>query len=46
MSFETIKIFRDYQIINGFVQMPPNLEKDRNTTTISQALTDIEGSTE
>jgi len=46
MSFETIKIYRDYQIINGFVQVPPNLEKDKNTTTISQALSDIAGSTE
>jgi hypothetical protein len=46
MSFETIKIYRDYQIINGFVQVPPNLEKDKNTTTISQALSDIDGSVE
>jgi hypothetical protein len=46
MSFETIKIYRDYQIINGFVQLPPNLEKDRNTATISQVLSDIDGSTE
>ena len=44
MSFESIKIYRDYQIINGFVQVPPNLEKDRTTFTTSQVLSDIVGS--
>jgi len=44
MSFESIKIYRDYQIVNGFVQVPPNLEKDRTTFTTSQVLSDISGS--
>ena len=46
MSFETITIYRDYQIVNGFVQVPPNLEKDKTKTTISQALSDIPDSVE
>lgn len=44
MSFETIKIYRDYQIVNGFVQIPPNLEKERTSFTTSQVLSDIAGS--
>ena len=44
MSFESIKIYRDYQIVNGFVQVPPNLEKDRTSFTTSQVLSDISGS--
>ena len=44
MSFESIKIYRDYQIINGFVQVPPNLEKNRTTYTTTQVLSDISGS--
>ena len=46
MSFETITIYRDYQIVNGFVQLPPNLEKNRTTTTISTALSSIPDSVE
>jgi len=44
MSFESIKIYRDYQIVNGFVQVPPNLEKDRTSFTTSQVLSDTSGS--
>ena len=29
MSFETIKIVRQLPVVNGFVQMPPNLESMR-----------------
>ena len=46
MSFETITIYRDYQIINGYVQLPPNMEKDKTTTTISDALVLIPDSVE
>lgn len=44
MSFESIKIYRDYRIVNGFVQLPPNLEKNRSSFTTSQVLSDIVGS--
>jgi len=29
MSFETIKIHRDYPIVNGYVALPPNEEDDK-----------------
>lgn len=38
MSFETIDIKRQYQIVNGFVQLPHNLEEDKSTYTINDAL--------
>lgn len=38
MSFETISIYRDYPVINGFVQIPPNEEPDKNSTTLEEAL--------
>jgi hypothetical protein len=46
MSFETITIYRDYQIINGYVQVPPNLVKDRTNTTVDEALSEITDSVE
>lgn len=41
MSFETIKIYRDYQIIDGFVRVPPNLESDRTTYTPNAVIAEI-----
>ena len=38
MSFETIQIFRDYSIINGFVQVPPNREGERTAYTPDEFL--------
>jgi hypothetical protein len=38
MSFETISIIRQLPIINGFVQVPNNLEKNKSTVTIQTAL--------
>lgn len=38
MSFETIKIHRQYPIINGMVQVPNNLERNKSLIEISQAL--------
>ena len=32
MSFEDIRIHRDYAIINGFVQIPPNKPLDKIST--------------
>jgi len=46
MSFETITVYRDYQIINGYVQVPPNFVKDRTNTTVSQALSEIPNAVE
>lgn len=38
MSFETIRIHRDIPAIDGFLQTPPNLEKNKNRTpTIDDA---------
>lgn len=31
MSFETIRIHRDIPAIDGFLQVPPNKEKHKNT---------------
>lgn len=31
MSFETIRIHRDIPAIDGFLQVPPNKEKNKNT---------------
>lgn len=44
MSFETITIHRDFPIINGFVQVPPNKETDKTRVTTDEALTSISGS--
>ena len=40
MSLETIKIHFQYPIVNGAVQLPNNLSKDKNTTPIDQFLAD------
>lgn len=39
MSFETIKIIRQFPIINGFVQLPNNLEQNRSAVSLSDAIT-------
>lgn len=41
MSFETIKIRRQYNIVNDFVQYPNNLEKNRSKTTVESVLSQI-----
>ena len=33
MSFETIQVYRDFQIINGFVQVQPNHEGEKTAHT-------------
>ena len=33
MSFETIKIYRQLPVIDGFVQVPPNRESDKTRIT-------------
>ena len=38
MSFETITIARQIPIINGFVQLPNNLERDRSSLSLAAAL--------
>ncbi len=40
----TPNIFRDFAIINGFVQLPPNYEADKNQFLVSEMLTAIPGS--
>jgi len=44
MSFESIRIHRDFPIINDFVQVPNNLETDKTRVTSTEALTNIVGS--
>ncbi len=44
MSFETIQIHRDFPIIDGFVQVPPNEEDDKNRVTTAEALAAISDS--
>jgi hypothetical protein len=44
MSFEDITIYRDFPIIDGFVQVPPNEETDKARVTEDEALTLISGS--
>ena len=39
-----ILIYRDFQIIAGFVQVPPNAETDKNRVTVNEALSAISGS--
>ena len=46
MARRDILIFRDFQVINGFVQVPPNKETDKNRVTTVEALTAIHGSVE
>lgn len=45
MSFESITIYRDYPIIAGFVQIPPNLETDKTAVSEADALVTLVGST-
>jgi len=44
MSMGTIRIYRDFQIIDGFVQVPPNKETDKNRVTVTEALAAVTGS--
>lgn len=44
MSLSTITIYRDYAIIDGFVQVPPNKETDKSRVTVAEALAAIDGS--
>lgn len=44
MSFETITIFRDMPIINGYVQVPYNKETDKTRVTSDEATSAIAGS--
>ncbi len=37
MSFETIRIHRDIPIIDGYLQVPPNKDKDKNRLTVAEA---------
>lgn len=46
MSFATITIHRDFQIIDGFVQVPPNKETDKNRVTTAEALAAITNSSQ
>ena len=39
-----IQIYRDFPIINGFVQVPPNRESDKTKFTPSEVLTAVAGS--
>lgn len=45
MSLQDITIYRDFQIIDGFVQVPPNKETDKTRVTETEALALISGST-
>lgn len=38
MSLQDIRIHRDFPIIDGFVQVPPNEETDKTRVTESEAL--------
>lgn len=44
MSFETIRIHRDLQVIDSFVQVPPNKETDKTRVTVAETLAAISGS--
>ncbi len=46
MSFEDIKIYRSWPIINGYVQVPHNKETDKTRVTVDEALASITGSQE
>ena len=41
MSFETIQVYRDFPIINGFVQVPPNHEAEKTSHTPTEFLAAI-----
>jgi len=43
MSAESISIVRQFPVINGFVQLPPNRESDRAKYPISGVLSDVLG---
>lgn len=44
MSFETITIYRDLQIINKYVQVPPNAETDKTRVLATDAENSVVGS--
>jgi len=44
MSFETITVYRDFPIINGYVQLPPNHEADKTAFTPDEVLLAVSGS--
>lgn len=44
MSLQDITIHRDFPIIDGFVQVPPNKETDKTRVTEAEALSLISGS--
>lgn len=46
MPLSDITIHRDFQVINGFVQVPPNNESDKNRVTVDEALSALAGSDE
>ena len=46
MSMSDIVIYRDFPIINGFVQVPNNAESDKNRVTVTEALNAISGSSQ
>ena len=38
MSLETIQIYRDFPIINGYVQLQPNRESDKTRYSVDSVL--------
>jgi len=42
MSFETIRIYRDIPVINGFLAMPPNHPGDNTSREVSDLPADSE----
>ena len=45
MSASDTTIYRDYPIINGYVQVPHNLDQDKTRVNIADALAAIPGAT-
>jgi hypothetical protein len=45
MSLQDITIYRDFPIVNNFVQVPPNKETDKTRVTPAEALANISGAT-
>ncbi len=43
---DDIRIYRDWPVIDEAVQVPPNLETDKNTTSVDAALAEFPGSEE
>jgi len=43
MSFETIKVYRQFPIINGFVQLPNNREADKTKHSVETVLSAVSG---